>query len=234
MKKLGIIGAMETEISMLKEKIQGISEKKIANMTFFSGTINEGEQGISIVLVKSGIGKVNAGLCAHILARDFGVELIINTGIAGAISDKLKIFDIVVSTEAVYHDVDVTGFGYPICQLPGMPLSFPASKEHQLIAINEKLVQNDINIYSGKIATGDQFISSNKGKRIIAEKTGAMCVEMEGAAIAQAAYINQVPFLIIRCISDMADDGGENTYSFNEETAANICAEFVLNFIKKC
>lgn len=242
MKTIGIIGAMENEISLLKEKITDVEEKTIAGMTFILGKIplceDSTQEFISVVLVKSGIGKVNAGICAQILCTVYNVCYIINTGIAGAISDKLKIFDIVVSKKAIYHDVDVTGFGYPLCQMPGLPREFLADKKSIDIIRNniDKFVvfwdnTNKINIHFGTIASGDQFINKNIVKEAIEKNTDASCVEMEGTAIAHVSSLNNVPFTIIRCISDMADDGGESTYSFNEDKAGEICANFVLNFI---
>ncbi|NLM00776.1 MAG: 5'-methylthioadenosine/adenosylhomocysteine nucleosidase [Treponema sp.] len=238
MKKIGIIGAMKNEISLLKEKIAGISEKKIAGMTFFSGKILGKNANVDVVLVKSGIGKVSAGICTQILCTVFNVDAIINTGIAGAICEDLQIFDIVLSKDAMFHDVDVTGFGYPLCQMPGMPLKFTASETLLKIAqenvepcILNKVNGKCVNVFLGTIATGDQFINSNVAKKRIAENTQAKCCEMEGAAIAQGATMNNVPFLIIRCISDMSNDNGEKTYTFNEDKAAEICSSFVLQFL---
>jgi adenosylhomocysteine nucleosidase len=184
------------------------------------------------VLVKSGIGKVNAALCAQALIREFGVTHIINTGIAGAISPELKPLDIVLSTDAVYHDVDASGFGYPVTVIPGMESVFVA--DTALIDEAEKACKNaalPTKFVRGRVSTGDAFIASAEKKAHIREICNPLCVEMEGAAIAHACTLNATPFVIIRCISDMADDSGNADYEFNEKTAADMCARITLGIL---
>lgn len=234
MNKIGIIGAMETEITLLKEKMRKSGEVKqteAGSLYFFEGKIN----GKSVVLVKSGIGKVNAALCAQRLSLQFGATHIINTGIAGAMGADLRIFDMAVSSDAVYHDMEAVAFGYKPTEIPQMKTSvFEADKNLIEIAKNafEKTNQNpERKIVSGRIATGDQFIADKKSKERIKEICSPICCEMEGAAIAHACFLNKTPFVILRCISDMADDTVESTYSFNEDEAAKESAAIVLEMI---
>ncbi len=232
MKKIGIIGAMDEEVQYLKSIASEQSEKE----GFLSGKIN----GVPVVIVMSGIGKVNAALCAQRLIIEFGVTHVINTGIAGAAARGLTVLDMVASTDALYHDFDVTGFGYKPTVIPRMETStFPADKNMLQCALDafEELKDSDDfrghKLISGRIASGDQFISSSEVKKHIIEICSPACVEMEGAAIAHACFINKIPFLILRCMSDCADDGEESTYDFNDKIAANMSAKLVQNLLKR-
>lgn len=230
-KKIGIIGAMSVEIEQLKAEMQDKKEEIQGGLTFFLGKLN----GIDVVVVQSGVGKVNAALCAQRLIIQFGVSHIINTGIAGAMASGLGVLDFVVSTEALYHDMDATGFGYKITEIPQMDVSvFPADKDMVKAAqdsFNSMEISKGHKMVAGRIASGDQFISDRAIKEKIRSDCNPACVEMEGAAIAHACYLNKTPFVIIRCMSDMADDKGETTYDFNEKTAAGLSAGLVMEMI---
>ncbi|MBO4320386.1 MAG: 5'-methylthioadenosine/adenosylhomocysteine nucleosidase [Treponema sp.] len=232
-KKIGIIGAMAVEVEQLKAAMEDKSEKIEGGLSFFLGKLN----GIDTVVVQSGVGKVNAALCAQRLIIQFGVSHIINTGIAGAMASGLGVLDFVVSTEALYHDMDATGFGYKITEIPQMDVSvFPADKDMINAARNafSKMESSKGHkIVTGRIASGDQFISDKAIKEKIRLNCNPACVEMEGAAIAHACHLNKTPFVIIRCMSDMADDNGESTYDFNEKTAASLSAGLVLEMIRE-
>ena len=238
MKKIiGIIGAMDIEVTLLKSILAPLPQEKSIKKTeagscvFFEGLLN----GTQVVIVQSGVGKVNAALCAQRLILQFGVTAIINTGIAGAMAHGLKVQDVVVSTDALYHDMNAVDFGYKITEVPGMKCSdFPA--DSKLIDAAEKAFASleeakGHSIVKGRIATGDQFIASKELKAKIKENCSPACVEMEGAAIAHACYLNNLPFVIIRCMSDMADDDGEKTYDFNEQAAAELSAKLVERMI---
>lgn len=228
MRKLGIIGAMELEITTLKDtmKIDRIVEK--AGMQFYEGQLAD----LPCVVVKCGIGKVNAGICVQILSDLFEVTHIINTGIAGSLNASLDIGEIVVSTGAIQHDVDVTVFGYAPGQIPGFENRlFSANQEMADIAITACTNANkDIHAIKGLVVSGDQFISDAQVKDRIIKEYNADCVEMEGASIAQAATLNQIPFIIIRAISDKADNSAEMDYPTFEREAAKHCANMVLAF----
>ncbi len=211
MKSIGIIGAMEEEVAILKEKMEDVRIIKKASMDFYEGTL----AGRKAVVVRSGIGKVNAGICAQILADVFSVEAIINTGIAGSLNKDINIGDIVLSTDVVQHDMDATGFGYRKGQIPQMPVFYFAADEklRQLAAEVCREVNPDIQVFEGRIASGDQFVCDQGVKDGIVSEFAAYATEMEGAAIGQAAYLNEIPFLVIRAISDKADGSAQMDYS---------------------
>lgn len=236
MKKIGIIGAMSVEVNYLVDLMMQEDSKAHygpAGMSFEEGTIH----GVPAVVCKSGVGKVNAALCAQILILKYGCTHIINTGIAGAMGSGLGIMDFVVSDDAVYHDMDATGFGYKAGQVPQMDVfSFPADEkmiEAVQAAFEESEVTAGHKIVKGRIATGDQFISDKNVKAKIRENVDPACVEMEGAAIAHTCYLNKIPFVIVRCMSDMADDLSSNGYEFNESIAAEMSAKLVEKTVEK-
>ena len=221
MKKLGIIGAMDIEVAALKAKMESKLIRTVAGSEYCEGKL----EGLDVVVVQCGVGKVNAALCAQILCDLFAVTHIVNTGIAGSLNAQLDIGDLVISKDAVYHDMDATNFGYPMCQVPGMSvLSFPADEDlmGQAYQVADAIHPGHVRI--GRVATGDQFVADKALKEKIIENTGAFCTEMEGAAIAHAAWKNGVPFVIIRAISDKADDSAEMDYPTFESQAAQRCA----------
>lgn len=177
--------------------------------------------GKDVVVVRSGIGKVNAGICAQILVDRFRADMLINTGIAGSLDARIDIGDMVISTDALHHDMDATIFGDAIGQIPRMDtLAFPADEElvQKAAKANEK-ANPDIRTFTGRVASGDQFISSGEAKEKIVENFHPLCVEMEGAGIAQAAYLNKVSYVIIRAISDKADNSATMDYPTFERQA---------------
>ena len=233
MKKIGIIGAMEVEVNFLRGLMGSEIKKTEAGETVFE----EGKiHGTDVVLVRSGLGKVNAALCAQRLALQFGCTNIINTGIAGAMAHGLGVMDFVVSTDAVYHDMDAVGFGYKLGQVPQMKVfSFEADKsmiEAAKKAFSETEFAKKHKIIEGRIATGDQFISDKEIKEKIAQNFNPACVEMEGCAIAHACYLNNVPFVILRCMSDNADSLRRDDYDFNEVVTAEMSARVVEKMIQ--
>ncbi|MGN1158937.1 MAG: 5'-methylthioadenosine/adenosylhomocysteine nucleosidase [Lachnospiraceae bacterium] len=229
--KIGIIGAMDLEIATLREKMEKTSSKTIASMEFFEGLLNN----VSVVIVKCGIGKVNAGMCVQILHDLFSVTHIINTGVAGSLRSEISIGDIVVSTDAVQHDMDVTPLGYERGQIPGIPVkAFLADATLARAAeASCKKVNTDIQVFSGRVVSGDQFISSKDVKDFLIKTFDGSCTEMEGAAIAQASYLNNLPFVIIRAISDKADDSAEMDYPTFEHGAALHSAHLVYEMLEE-
>lgn len=229
MNRIGIIGAMEEEVAALKEKMTGTVVTEKAGMEFHQGILNEKD----VVVVRSGICKVNAALCTQILADDFHVEAVMNTGIAGALSNDLNIGDMVISTDALQHDVDASVFGYPMGQIPRMDtLAFPADRdliEAGLAACRE--ANPEIQAFPGRIVSGDQFISDGEKKRFLTEQFQGFCTEMEGAAIAQAAYLNHIPFVIFRAISDKADNSATMDYEAFEKQAIIHSVRLVENMV---
>ena len=231
MKSIGIIGAMEEEVAILKEKMEDVRIIKKASMDFYEGTL----AGRKAVVVRSGIGKVNAGICAQILADVFSVEAIINTGIAGSLNKDINIGDIVLSTDVVQHDMDATGFGYRKGQIPQMPVFYFAADEklRQLAAEVCREVNPDIQVFEGRIASGDQFVCDQGVKDGIVSEFAAYATEMEGAAIGQAAYLNEIPFLVIRAISDKADGSAQMDYREFEKKAIEHSVKLTLNMLAR-
>ena len=230
MNRIGIIGAMEEEVAILKEKMKIEQKLEKASMEFFAGTL----AGMEVVVVRSGIGKVNAGICTQILVDLFDVKAVINTGIAGSLDGRIDIGDIVISTDALHHDMDAVNFGYPLGQIPRMDtLSFPA--DEKLIAVAEEAcrqVNPDIHTWTGRVVSGDQFIADRAVKDRIIENFGGFCTEMEGAAIAQGAYLNQIPFVILRAISDKADDSATMDYPTFEKKAIEHSVRLVIRMME--
>ncbi|MBE5966589.1 MAG: 5'-methylthioadenosine/adenosylhomocysteine nucleosidase [Lachnospiraceae bacterium] len=217
MRKIGIIGAMEEEVNILKEHMKDTEVSTIATMGFCEGTL----EGKPVVVVRSGIGKVNAAICTQILADKYHVDAVINTGVAGSLRNEIDIADIVLSTDALQHDMDATGFGYEIGVIPRMESSVFSAEEEFLTKAKKVCseVIPEVGVHTGRIVSGDQFISDNGKKEWLLKNFNGYCTEMEGAAIAQAAYLNHIPFLIIRAISDKADHSAEMAYSEFEEIA---------------
>ena len=227
--KIGIIGAMEVEVATLKSQMNIKNVVTKASMEFNEGTIGNTE----VVIVRSGVAKVNAGICVQILVDMFNVTHVINTGVAGSLDARINIGDIVLSTDACYHDVDATVFGYKKGEVPQLGIhAFPADaslREAAKAAI--KKAAPDLGVFEGRVCSGDQFVSSPDVKKAIIDEQGGMCTEMEGAAIAQACYLNKIPFVIIRAISDKADGSDIVDYPVFEEKAAHDCAALVKEMI---
>ena len=221
MTKLGIIGAMEIEVAILKSKLENAKVTKVGPMEFYEGKL----AGCDVVVVMCGVGKVHAAMCTQTLCCMFGVTHIVNTGVAGSLDARLDICDVLVSTDAIQHDMDVTHLGYDVGKVPGLDVqAFPADEKLIRYAFEASEAIRPGHTKMGRVATGDQFVNSKALKEQIIENTGAKCTEMEGGAIAQVAYVNQVPFVILRAISDKADDSADMDYPTFEKLAAANCA----------
>lgn len=226
---LGIIGAMDEEVAKIKEQLTDVQVESRAAMDFYKGKLD----GREVVVVRSGIGKVNAAMCAQILADVYHVSGIINTGIAGSLRAEINIGDIVLSSDAIQHDMDATSFGYELGQVPRVD-TFSFQADEKLIALAKDCcarVNPEIQTFVGRVVTGDQFISDKAKKEWLIRTFDGYCTEMEGAAIAQASYLNKVPFLIVRAISDKADDSASVDYPVFEAQAiahsVNLLTEMV-------
>lgn len=202
--RIGIIAAMEEEKAQI---FRYLTDTKVvlekAGLIFEEGNFGS----IQVIVVCAGIGKVNAAMCTQILIDSFAPQVLLNVGVAGAVDPVLNVGDVVISTEAQYHDIDCSAVGDPVGIVPRMKTSiFKADPELIELAryIGESL---DMNVYCGKVVSGDQFINSLETKRYLYQQFGGMCAEMEGCAMAHVCYLNEVPYLIIRSISDKADDG---------------------------
>ena len=229
--RIGIIGAMEPEVASLKEASTIHRSSKIAAMEFVECNL----KGHEAVVVQCGMGKVNAGICAHTLINVFHCTKIINTGVAGSLDAKMDVGDFVVSTEAVQHDYDVTPIGFKKGEIPYTGLvAFKADESLRALAVSAiQHVKPDADVFEGRICSGDQFINTVEKKDAIVESFGGLCCEMEGGAIAQACHLNDTPFVIVRCISDKPD--GSVIVDFEEfsKEAAEVCAKAVQEMIGK-
>lgn len=231
MSKIGIIGAMELEVETLKSKMQ-VSKKLVkANMEFNEGTLN----GADVVIVRSGIGKVNAALCVQILADIFEVTHIINTGVAGSLNAKLDIGDILISKIALHHDMDATNFGYPLGEVPQMGIKEFKADENMISLAQATCAEvlPELHTLVGRVVSGDQFIADKAVKEKLITNFSGDCCEMEGASIAHGAYLNNIPFVILRAISDKADDSAQMDYPTFERHAAEHCAKLVEELVAK-
>jgi len=220
---------MRIEVETLVEKMENVRESKRAWSTYYEGTL----EGQEAVVVQCGVGKVNAAMCAQILCDLYGVTHLVNTGIAGSLDRRLDIGDLVVSRDAMYHDFDCNAFGYPTGKVPGMEvIAFPADETLMGYAFAAAEAVNPGHTKIGRVASGDQFVASKELKNRIIEVTQGLCTEMEGAAIAQTAYRNGIPFVILRAISDKADDSAEMDYPTFERIAAHRCASVAMTLAK--
>ena len=226
---IGIIGAMEEEVQELIADLAFAEKKTVASMDFYKGTL----YGKDCVIVKSGVGKVNAALCTQILADFYKPEALINTGVAGSLDAKINIGDMVVSKDAVQHDMDASAVGDLVGQVPRMDvLAFPADPVlvKKAVEANQK-ANPDIQTFTGRVASGDQFISGGEKKKQIQENFHARCAEMEGAAIAHGAYLNKIPYVILRAISDKADGSVQMDYPTFEKQAIVHCVRLLRELI---
>lgn len=222
MTKLGIIGAMQQEVETLLERMENKNAVTVAGSTFYEGILS----GLNVVVVQCGIGKVNAAICTQILCDCYHVTHIVNTGIAGSLCADLDIGDLVVSRDAMHHDFDCTAFGYPHGKVPGMEVvAFPANENLIRLAFAAAEAVNAGHTKIGRVASGDQFVAAPALKDKIISVSNALCTEMEGAAIAHTAHRNGIPFVILRAISDKADNSAEMDYPSFEKLAAHRCAE---------
>lgn len=225
---IGIIGAMEKEITILRERMDLTKIEEKASLTFYIGKLKNKD----IILVRSGIGKVNAAMCTQILIDLFQVDMIINTGVAGALHADLDVGDIVVSTDSLQHDIDASAFGDPRGIIPGLKESIFTADQKLLNIIDQITIENH-KIFKGRVLTGDQGIASSEIKSFLVKNFEGYCVEMEGGAIAHVCYLNQVPFLIIRAISDKADEKVEINYNEFVEFAAKNSSYLLESILEK-
>lgn len=225
---IGIIGAMDEEIALLKLKMKQITEQNISGIDFYQGQL----AGKDIVLTKSGIGKVNAAKTTTILNEKFKPSFVINAGSAGGLKHKHSVGDIIISSKVIHHDVDATVFNYKLGQVPQMPEAFIANKE--LIQLVEKSILTlNLSADLGVVATGDSFIGRNEQVEYIKDNfPEVVAVEMEAASIAQICYSYNIPFVIIRALSDIA--GKNSSISFDEflKEASNNSAKVIIETIK--
>ena len=229
---IAIIGAMQEEVDALKSLMEVIKEEKTLEFNFYIGTIGQNE----VILMQSGIGKVNAALSTTLLLKSYSIEFIINIGSAGGLKQTQKQGDLMISTSVIHHDVEATGFGYQIGQIPGMPLDYPSNE--LLLKQTTKIIEElKFKSQIGLIVSGDQFIAKKEQfENIINNFPEALCVDMEAASIAQVAYQFKIPYIIIRSLSDVYNSGNQHL-QFNEyiklasRNSALLCSKLVNSLI---
>ncbi|MEX0137028.1 5'-methylthioadenosine/adenosylhomocysteine nucleosidase [Bacillus nitratireducens] len=225
MNRIGIIGAMQIEIDLFLEKLHIKEKHTIAGMPFYIGEF----MGTEVIITRSGVGKVNAAACTQTLIHKFNVDAIINTGVAGGLHPDVKVGDIVISTNVTHHDVSKT----QMKNLFPFQEEFNASKE--LIELARKACNSSslhMEVHKGRIVSGECFVEDSKLKAKLIDEYAPHCTEMEGAAIGHVAYINDIPFLVLRCISDSADDSAHVSFDDFAKTAANYCSEIIVEMLK--
>ena len=227
--KIGIIGAMDEEVDILKRASNIFNKTSIAGMEFCEGRLGK----IDVIIVKCGMGKVNAGICANTLINNFDCNKIINIGVAGSLDNMLNIGDIVISTDACQHDFTVEAIGFKKGEIPFTGLyAFPADLDLRKLALNSfNKINLDVKAYEGRICSGDQFISTKEQKDKIVSNFGGLACEMEGAAVAQACYLNNIPFVIIRAISDKSDGSQSVEFETFKASAAKNCVKIVQEMV---
>ncbi len=225
---IGIIGAMDEEIASLLDKMDQVKSHTRFGIVYYQGILQE----TSVVLCKSGVGKVNAAFCTHILIDHFQVKEIIFTGVAGALDPQLDIGDIVVSTECQQHDVDARALGFPRGIIPFQEVSlFPADPDLVRWAVRAGKSLANVKVVPGKVLSGDQFISDPLTVKELRDQLQGTCVEMEGAAVAHVSWLAGIPYVVIRSISDRADQSAHVNFAEFAQLAANHSSEIVCRLL---
>ena len=225
--KIGIIGAMQMEVDELKEALSNTTNVEYSGVTFVCGKMNE----VEVVAAVCGVGKVFAAICAEAMILKFGVDMVINIGVAGSLTKDLGVLDVALADQVVQHDMDTSPIGDPVGLLSGINEIFLKTDARMRALMQECLEDKQIKYLVGTVATGDQFIATDEKRVWIRNHFGAIAAEMEGGSIGHVCYINKVPFLILRSISD--SDGGAMDYQTFAEKAAIQSIEVVVEFIQK-
>lgn len=226
---VGIIGAMDIEVKDLLVHMESRKEEEISGIKYYTGKIN----GVECTAAQCGIGKVAAAMCAQTMILRYQTKAVVNVGVAGGIGKDIHIGDIVVSDCAVQHDMDTSAIGDPVGMISGINvIKIPASKRLiELAAEKAKKIYTPQKVHIGTIATGDQFISSAEKLKNLASCFGARACEMEGGSIAQVCYINKTDFVILRAISDNADEKANTDYNSFAEKSAKETARLIMDML---
>ncbi|KRE90519.1 nucleosidase [Paenibacillus sp. Soil766] len=228
--KIALIGAMNEEIELLVAHMTDISETVKAGITFREGTYF----GKNVVVCRTGVGKVNAAVTTQILIDQFGVEAVIFTGVAGALDPELQIGDLVISTECVQHDMDVTALGFPRGVIPYAENSVYAADRKLVelaVASGEKLFAGKVK--QGRVLSGDQFIASRDVVASLYQELNGICVEMEGSSVAQVCAMNSIPYVVLRSMSDKADGSAHVNFAEFTVIASENSYKMVEDMVKQ-
>ncbi len=225
--KIGVIGAMQIEVDNLKKAMTVEKTEEVSSVSFTVGKLGD----VDVVAAVCGVGKVFAAICAETMILKYDVDMVINIGVAGSLTDKLKVFDVAVAKQVVQHDMDTSPLGDPIGLLSGINKIYLPTDENIRNILVECLKEKKLNYLEGTIATGDQFVHDDAKKQWICENFDAIAAEMEGGSIGHVCYVNKVPFVILRTISD--SEGGAMDYQTFAEKAAQVGIDIVTSFINK-
>ncbi len=227
--KIGIIGAMSVEVAKLKDMMENVKVERISQIDFYCGRLCGNE----VIVAVSGVGKVNSAICTQTMILKYSPSVIMNTGVAGGISKETKIGDLVIATAVVQHDMDSSPLGDPVGMISGINMiNIPCAKYLvELLKKASKSIENT-NIFTGIIATGDQFINSNEKIKNISEQFNAIATEMEGGSIGHVCYVNGVDFCVVRSISDGGDDSSNMDFLEFLEIAVKKSIELTINFLR--
>ncbi|MDE1324603.1 5'-methylthioadenosine/S-adenosylhomocysteine nucleosidase [Vibrio aestuarianus] len=227
--KIGIIGAMEQEVAILKNAINNVQQVSKAGCTYFIGQIH----GVDVVLLQSGIGKVAAAIGTTILLEEYQPDVVINTGSAGGFDASLTMGDVVISSEVRHHDADVTAFGYEMGQMAGQPAAFKADETLMNLAEKALTQMEDKHAVRGLICTGDAFVCTTERQAFIRQHfPSVIAVEMEASAVAQTCHQFNVPFVVVRAISDVADKASPMSFDEFLPLAAQSSSEMVIKMVE--
>ena len=226
---VGIIGAMDIEVQVLKNLMDGAKIEKISGIEFYSGKIN----GAETVVAVAGVGKVNAAVCAQTMILKYSPDYLINVGVAGGLSDELNIGDMAVATAVVEHDMDTSPIGDPKGYITGINMVEMKTHPHVTDMIYNAVIKNGVKARRGIIASGDQFIASAAQREAIINNFGAIAAEMEGASIGHVCTMNGVPFAVLRAISDSANSDAHMDFPTFAKMAAKNSVKIILEFLKE-
>ena len=226
---IGIIGAMEIEVKVLKNLMDEAKIEVVSSIEFYRGKIN----GTDTVVAVAGVGKVNAAVCAEAMILKYAPTCIINVGVAGGLSDDLKIGDIAVATAVAEHDMDTSPIGDPKGFITGLNTVYMGTDKHVSDMMYNAVAKNGLNVKRGVIASGDQFIASDAQRRFIINEFNAIAAEMEGASIGHVCTMNKVPFSVLRAISDNADSSSDMDFPTFAKMAAENSVKIILEFLKE-
>ena len=235
MARIGIIGAMDSEVDNLVARMEAVTHQTVAGRLFAAGQL----AGQEVVVVKSGIGKVAAAITAQLLADRFGVDILLNTGMAGGLDSRLEVGDLVVATAALQHDFDLTAFGHAPGYLFGeddsRPTLFAADPALTALALEvaPEVLPAGNKAIPGVVASGDVFVDDSRLKGRLITEFGAAAAEMEGAAIAQAAQANGIPFVILRTVSDLAEKEAHVSFDELERYAGRLAGDITVALLQK-
>ena len=225
---IGIIAAMKSEIQAIKDSLNEVTVETYSGIEFCLGTLD----GKDVIVAQCGVGKVFAAMCAQTMILKYNPDIIINTGVGGSLSDELSIGDIAISNEVLQHDMDTSAVGDPIGMVSGVNMIYFPANENAYRLIKSCADKLSIHSVIGRIASGDQFIASKEKKDNIVGNFNAIACELEGAAIGQVAYVNNVPFCVVRAISDSADNSSHMDYNEFLKIASERSYSVIREFVK--